>query len=263
VLTTKKVLTNNIMIIKLEKARIDNWTKRKFFDGTSAKLGPSLDEFGRAVTGLEPAEEKKFEKELGLPPGTLAKGSDYWNDFMIVVDADGARFNDEVAEDRLKIKFLKAQSLVAEGTGDLLKNPKAEYVLFSEEHEQAERNKKRRLKNKVLRLVSGMDLDELRGMVFMYGHNPTGMTEEAVEDFIYERAEDDPSRFDLLANDPSKADKVFVHKLVKAGILAPRGGAYLYNDENLGYGLDAVALMLKDKKHQELRIALEKQLIDA
>ena len=250
-------------VLKLEKARTDNWTKRKFFDGTSAKIGPSLDAFGHPVTGLTPAEEKKYEKALGLEPGTLNKSSDYWANFMIVVDAEGARFDDSVAEDEMKVKFLKAQSLVADGTSDLLKNPKAEYVLFSEEQEQADRNKKRRLKNKVLRLVSGMDLNEWKGMVYMYGQNPSGMDEEAIEDFVYERAEDDPKRFDLLASDPAKNDKVFVHKLVKAGIVEPRGGAYLYNDENLGYGLDAVALMLKDKKHQELRIALEKLLIDA
>lgn len=252
------------MILKLEKARRDNWTKRFFFEGTSAKIGPSLDISGQPVTGLEDKkEEAKFEKELGLPTGTLAKNSNYWKDFTIVVDGNGALLNDEDPLDQLKIKFLKAQSLVAVGTKELLTKSRAEYVLFSEEAEQIARNEKRRTKNRVMRLIGSMTPEELKGMVYMFGHNPRNMSEEAIEDFIYEKAETDPKGFELIAKDPSKESKVFVHTLVKAGILEIRGGAYLYNGESLCYGLEAMALMLEDKEHQELRIALEKQLIEA
>ncbi len=251
------------MILRLEKARTDNWTKRKFFEGTSAKIGPSIDNMGHAVTGLTTTEEGKYEKALGMPKGTLAKGSDYWNNFVIVVDSEGARFDNEVAEDQLKIKFLQAQSLVAKGTKELMLNPKAEFVLFSEEEEKVEKNKVRRQKNKVLKLVASMDPAEMRDMVLMFGHNPRSMSDEAVEDFIYERAEQDAKGFELLAMDPTKDDKVFIHKLTKAGILEVRGGAYLYNGETLAYGLDATALHVQNKEHQDLRIALEKQLTEA
>ena len=251
------------MILRLEKARVDNWTQRKFFDGTSAKIGPSIDNSGHPVTGLTPTEEKKFEKELGLPAGTLGKNSNYWNNFMIVVDLEGVRLDDEVTEDQLKIKFLEAQSLVAKGSKELKINSKAEYVLFSEKEEKEEKNKVRRARNKVLALVAGMSLEERKGMVYMFGHNPTSMDEDSIEDFVYEKAEEDPKVFSLIAEDPAKDMKVFIHKLVKKGILAVKGGAYLSNDENIGYGVDSVAIMLKDKKNQELRIALEKQLSNA
>ena len=250
-------------VLKLEKARKDNWTKRFFFEGTSAKIGPSIDHSGLPVTGLKDnAEEKKFEKSLNLPAGTLSKSSQYWKDFVIVVDTEGVKLNDAEVLDQLKIKFLKAQSLIAIGTADLMKKPKAEYVLFSEKEEVASRNAERRVKRKATQTVTAMDLDEMKGMVLMFGMNPTSMTEEAIEDFVYEKAEQDPKGFTLLATDPSKESKVFVHKLVKAGILEPRGGAYLYNGESLGYGLETIAAMLQDKKHQELRIALEKQLMN-
>lgn len=251
------------MKLKLEKARIDNWTKRKFFEGTSAKIGPSLDQSGYPVTGLKDTkEENAFEKALNLPTGTLAKSSDYWNNFTIVVDADGVILDDEQKEDELKIKFLKAQSLVAKGSQELLTNSKAEYILYSQEEENIQKNKARRERNKVMRLVGAMDMDELKGMVYMFGHNPKGMSEDAIENFVFEKAEEDPKGFALLAEDPGKNDKVFIHKLIKAGILEVRGGAYLYNGETVAYGLDATALHLKDKKNQDLRIALEKQLLD-
>lgn len=249
------------MLLKLEKARTDNWTKRKFFEGASAKLGPSLDSFGHPVTGLTTTEEKDFEKKLGLPAGTLSKASNYWNEFVVVVDTDGVKFDDSNPEDSLKVKFLQAQSYVAKGSKELLTNPKAEYILFSEEEEQKTRNESRRTKNRVLSIVGKMDLEERRGMVYMFGHNPAGMSDEAIEDFIYEKAELDPKTFELIAEDPTKEAKVFIHKLVKAGVLETKGGAYLYNGENIGYGLDAVALSLQDKSKQELRIALEKQLL--
>lgn len=249
--------------LKLEKARKDNWTKRFFFEGTSAKIGPSIDHSGFPVTGMkDAAEEMKFEKLLALPKGTLSKNSKYWKEFAVVVDGNGVTFDEDDPLDQLTLKFLKAQSLVAIGTADLLHKSKAEYVLFSEEDEVKDRNEARSVKRKATQAIVAMDGEELRGMVLMYGHNPSGMNENAIEDFIYEKAEEDPKTFTLMASDPSKEAKVFVHRLVKAGVLEVRGGAYLYNDESLGYGLDTIALTLQDKGKQELRIALEKQLID-
>lgn len=251
------------MILKLEKARVDNWTKRKFFEGTSAKIGPSIDSSGQPVTGLKDLkEEVKFENALGLPKGTLGKTSNYWNDFVIIVDAAGSQFDTDSLLDSLKIKFLQAQSLVSAGTADLLKNSKAEYVLYSEEEEKKTKNKSRRARNSALKKVAGMDPAELNGMVFMYGHNPTSMSPDAIEDFIYEKVEQDSETFELIASDPTREAKVFVHALTKAQILEIRGGAYMYNGEIVAYGLDATAQHLQKKDNQELRIALEKQLIE-
>jgi len=250
------------MELKLEKARIDTWTKRKFFEGTSAKIGPSLDKSGQPVTGLkDKKEEIKFEKLLGLPEGTLAKTSPYWNDFVIVVDANGTVLNDDLDEHKLQLKFLKAQSIVAEGSAELKLNAKAEYVLFSEEAEKVEKNKGRRLKNEALKKVAQLDPVELRGLVFMYGHNPISMTPDSIEDFVFEKVEQDPKTFNLIVDDPAREAKVFVHNLVKAAILESRGGAYMYNGEVIAYGLDATAHLLQDKEKQELRVALEKQLV--
>ena len=114
------------MELRLEKARVDNWTKRKFFEGTSAKIGPSIDKSGQPVTGLKDIkEEAKFENLLGMPKGTLSKTSNYWNDFVIIVDSSGSIFDTDSNLDALKIKFLQAQSLVAQGTAGLLTNSKA------------------------------------------------------------------------------------------------------------------------------------------
>lgn len=251
------------MILKLEKARIDNWTKRKFFEGTSAKIGPSIDKMGQPVTGLKDLKEEiKFEKLLGLPAKTLAKTSNYWNELMIIVDANGTLFDDQEPEHQLQLKFLRAQSIVAEGTKELLTNARAEYVLINEEEEKIFKNKGRRLKNEALKKVAQLDPAELRGLVFMYGHNPTSMTDEGVEDFVFEKVEQDPATFNLIVEDPAREAKVFVHNLHKAGLLEVRGGAYMYNGEVLAYGIDATAHLLQKKDKQELRIALEKQLIE-
>lgn len=250
------------MILTLEKARTDNWTKRKFFEGTSAKIGASIDSSGYPVTGLSAADEKKYEKELRLPAGSLSRNAPYWDDFVVVVDAGRTKLNTEVLEDEMKIKFLKAQSLIAFGSEELLTKSKAEYILYSEESEKVTKNKTRREKNKALKLVTSMDPVELKGMVYLYGHNPTSMSEDAIEDFIFEKVEEAPATFMLLSGDPEKETKVFVHTLVKAGIIEVRAGAYLYNKETLAYGLEATAHLLAKKYKQELRIALEKQLIE-
>ena len=260
---TNKQFNNNKMILKLEKARIDNWTQRKFFEGTSAKLGPAIDQTGYPVTGLkDAAEERKFEKVLGLPEKSLARTSDYWNDFVIVVDINGVMLDDSLPEHQLQLKFLRAQSIVAEGTAGLMTRPKAEYVLKNEEEEKVQKNKGRRLLNNARKRVGNMGPAELKGLVLMYGHSPDNMTPDAIEDFVFDKVEEDPKTFNLIVDDPGREAKVFVHALNKAEILELKAGAYMYNGEVIAYGLDATAHLLKDKKKQELRIALEKQLAD-
>ena len=107
-----------------------------------------------------------------------------------------------------------------------------------------------------------MDPAELKGMIYMYGHNPESMSPDAIEDFIYEKVEEDSDTFEVIVADPTREAKVFVHALQKAKIFEIRGGAYMYNGEIVAYGLDATAQHLQKKDNQELRIALEKQLID-
>ena len=92
--------------------------------------------------------------------------------------------DEDVSVDQMKILFLKAQSLIAFGSEELYTKPRAEYILYSEESEKVAKNKTRREKNKALKLVASMDPSELKGMVFLYGHNPTSMSEDAIEDFI-------------------------------------------------------------------------------
>lgn len=248
------------MILTLKKARRDNWTKRYFFVGTAAKIGPSLDVTGFPVTGLDAKDELKFEKELGMPKGTLGKGSKYWHTFHIVIDAEGVLLDDSIPENALKIKFLKAQSLVADGTAGLKTNSKAEYVLTNQEAEKVIKNKSRKLRRDAQNIAANMEIDEMKGMVYLYHQNPTHMTVDSIEDFVFEKLEEDPSLFGLLAKDPEREVKVFVLSLVKAGIMEVKGGAYHYEGEAIAYGLEATALFLKDKTNQELRIALEKRL---
>lgn len=248
------------MILTLKKARRDNWTKRYFFAGTSAKIGPSLDITGFPVTGLDTKDEAKFEKDLGMPKGTLGKGSSYWHTFHIVVDAEGVVLNDEIPDNALKIKFLQAQSLVANGTDGIKTNAKAEYVLYSDEAEKAVKNKQRRTRRDAQNIAANMEIDEMKGMVYLYNQNPTHMSADSIEDFIFEKLEEDAVLFSLLAKDPEREVKVFVLSLVKAGIMEVKGGAYHYEGESIAYGLESTALFLKDKANQELRIALEKRL---
>jgi hypothetical protein len=249
------------MIYKLEKARNDSWSKRKFFTGTSAKLGPSIDQSGYPVTGLkDTAEEAKFEKAMGLPKGTLAKDGKYWNAFIIIIGEDGCSFDDTIVSDQLKLKFLRAQSLVASGTAELLKSSKAIYLLKSEEAEKEVRNKVRRVKTKALSRVASMTLSERKAVVFMYGHNPNEMTDDGIEDFVFEEVEQNPAKFNIIVDDPNLDDKVFVQALIKANIMEVKQGAYMYNGEAIAYGMDETAAHLAQSKNQDLRIALEKQL---
>lgn len=251
------------MILNLKKAHIDGWTKRLFYSGTSTKLGASLDVTGFPVTGLTKTEEKNFEKELQLPTGTLSRGSKWWTSFVIVIDDGGVVLDDSIPDHALRIKFLEAQSIVANGLGELKTNPRAEYVLYSEDQEKAARNKVRRVKREATNLIATMDDTEMEGMVYLFNMDPRNMSHDAIEDFLYEKCELDPQSFTLLAKDPDKETKVFILALVKKGIVQLKGGAYLYENELLAYGLEGTAIVLKDVKNQEMRIALEKRLNNA
>lgn len=247
------------MLVKVRKIKADPWSNLRKYDGCTTKISVGLDAItGEVKTGLTKEQEKEWEKTLGYSEGTLSKNSDFWKEFFIPIGLE-LRLNDEEPLHAFYLHVLKQKKNIAQSIEDIKKNANAEFVIFSEEIEAKEENKKRKLKKEAYAKLNSMSPEDMRTFLIAAGFKPYSMNGEVLEDTVGRMAEENPSVFLTIANDEYLAEKVFLNNLVHVGVLTTRGGSYFYDKTLLG-DPNSACLWLHDKSNGELVATLKLQL---
>ena len=79
--------------------------------------------------------------------------------------------------------------------------------------------------------------------------NPDRMTEDQVENSLYETKNTDPKKFIRVALDKNLEIKSEVEEMVTAGVLRKIGNQIIFIDEVLGDTMDDTVVHLRDKKN--------------
>lgn len=249
------------MVIKFQRAKAHNWLGIKTYAQSTIKLGPALDQFGQPVTGLNSkAEEAEMEEKLGLDKGTLAKNSDFWTEFYVLVEDKTLEIDTEIPEHELWYKFLKAQKKVAKSKAELKTNASAQFVLFSDDEEAKIENKGHKNKANAYALANEMSPADMRQVLLFYGKGGNSSSDEAVSNAIYQQVESNPVKFLEIIKDPSLKQKAFVLELVRYGVLTKRGTAYLFGEDTLGMDMEQMVEYLGKKDNQAMVKTLKDEL---
>jgi len=83
----------------------------------------------------------------------------------------------------------------------------------------------------------------------MSNTNPDSMTEEQIENSLYEIKNKDPKKFIKIAMDKNLEMKAEIEHMVSAGVLRKIGNQIIFIDETLGDTTDDTVVHLKDKKN--------------
>ena len=94
------------MVVELKIRKKNPWAGLSKYKQCFDYIAPYFTRSGSIYTGLTPEDEKKFEKALGYPEGTLSKTSDYWKTFCVKVGAKSLILDDEFPRQEMIIKFL-------------------------------------------------------------------------------------------------------------------------------------------------------------
>ena len=83
----------------------------------------------------------------------------------------------------------------------------------------------------------------------MSNTNPDRMTEDQIENALYEIKNSSPKKFTRIATDKNLELKSEVEEMVSAGVLRKIGNQIIFIDEVLGDTTDDAVVHLKDKKN--------------
>ena len=79
--------------------------------------------------------------------------------------------------------------------------------------------------------------------------NPDRMTEEQIENSLYELKNSNPKKFVRVATDKHLELKAEIDEMISAGVLRKIGNQVIFIDEVLGDTMDDAVVHLKDKKN--------------
>ena len=256
-------------IVKVKKTKKNGWLGVKSFANGRTRIGVAIDSQGNQVTGLTKEDEARFEELLGFEKGYLRKINiredrvNYWTDYTVDFNGDEIVVLDtEIPEQELAYLVLKAQKKVAKSMAELKTNGYAEFVIFDEEDEAVKENKRGKNKRMASNLFDEMSTNDQKNVLMLYGR-PTESTSPAmIENQLMKLMEDDPAQFLAHAKDPNLKSKVFVLELVRAGILAKKGGAFTeYGDDSvLAYNMDEMVKYLDAKANNAKVIQFKEAL---
>lgn len=231
--------------------------KSSRFKGGKDSLTAYINRYGQLVTGLTTEDEERLGKALNKD---LTIHSTFWYEYKIDITGEELILYTENPDDELKYLVLKAHWRVQKDPN--VRNPLADYVLYSTLDEAKKKVSEGSLKVKAFALYAGLTMQDKRNLLKLYpGYARTdNVADEIVEANLMKELEKDYSKFITRVEDKDRNSKVFVEELVSAKILTKNKNMYKYGDDVLGHNLESTITHLDDPKNQGLKIALMQEL---
>ena len=246
----------------LKKISVNTWSGIDRFKDTKEGIACCIDNQGLPVTGL--TEDTKgpngkgqievkegtrtiIEKELGMEPGTLKRGTSYtpnpfWVQYCVDIKSAETKFDTTNPEDFLAVEFLKAQRHVAFGNNNL----KADsiYLLYSPEEAAVVANKSNKGRRDANKLFESLSLQDRKEVLDMFGVRTESLSVDEIENKLYDKMEEYPTKFTMFVNEPTRKQQAFIRTCLDRGILTKVNGDVMYNDTLLSYDVPNAALAL-------------------
>jgi len=254
------------MIVKLRKIQKESFFKglpNAFYLSNGFITAVTDDRTGYLITGLTKDDEERLEKALNYPKGHLAYNSPFWDTFGVKLQEGQATLNDELPEDELKLKMLRVQKKVANGTAELKTKSNAQYVLLNDEVEAVQDNSKFKTKREAYKLFEekfAKSVDDMKRVLLLYGKKAKTTSQDSIEAALTMEIEKDPQRFLDTVNGPNFKEKVFLSELLQAGILRKKGDLIFYGDGVWANSPEHFVEQIKLKKHSEQYLLWKEQL---
>lgn len=247
------------MEVTLKHIKTNPWAGITKYNNCSDYIGSYWTRSGNRYTGLTSDDAVRLEKLIGYPDGHLAPHSSYWTTYAIKLADRPVIMHTEYPEDELKYLFLKSHKRVANGTASI--KPNNDYLLVNRDYEAEESNKKNKLKREAFVEFNKMSLEEMRKCLRLYGLKSDTISNDLVEDKLFQNIETDPAKFILLwVNNNNKETQYIIETGISKNIIRKNKNVYYYGTDVIGRSLEEATLMLDDKQNQDIRIAIIKEI---
>ena len=216
------------------------------------------------LKGFTPAEEKKYMQEiLDVSPDHVdwpKHSKDFWANLTIPVGFTGVELEIGLHEDGtpitimdyIKYKFAIKHPYVALTKEEMNTDITKKFYIQDLTREDKTKNVAIKLKkdaDKEFIKVSSNLKNMKRILRLMSNANPDRMTEDQIENSLYELKNSNPKKFIRIAMDKNLELRAEIEEMVSAGVLRKIGNQIIFIDEILGDTTEDTIIHLKDKKN--------------
>ena len=228
------------------------------YKNTKDYITPYYTKSGIIYTGLTDEEAKFFGEKLKKDLDPL---SDFWHSFNIVMTDKVKELDLSNITHQLEYKFLQGHHRVATDPTDPNIGLK-DYVILDETKEADVINKKSVIKRKANQLFDKLSTDNKKDILKLYPGfiNTDSVSANIIDARLYEKLEENPSKFIDYAEDKKRDLKIMLKDLVSIEILRKNKTSYYYGEDFLGHDEESAIQYLEHPDHQGLKIDLIKQL---
>ena len=239
--------------------KVNPWTGISKWPTTFDYVGPYWTRSGNIYTGLTNEDARRLEKALGKEEGELNPNSDFWTTFAVRIGAKDLILNTDRPMDELQYLFLKNHKRVAVGLSNI--DPSKDYVMINSDAEAEQQNKANKTKREAYRELDKMSIEDMRKCLRLYGMKSDTMSNELVEAKLTEQIEKSPEKFMLKwVNNADKDINYLIEEAIAKNIIRRNRSQYFFGTDMIGNGLDDAIAYLKDKKNQEIMLAIKQEI---
>jgi len=235
----------------------NNWPAGvKKYKNCYTDIAPYWTRSGRIYTGLSKDDEERLSEEFGED---LRPSSDYWKNFFIRTSGKDLYLDLEDVGDELKYLFLKNHKRVKSSFGE--RKATADFVLVNKDEEARKTNLYNKVRRDAVREFDSLTPDEMRKCLRLYGHNGDTLSNEVVENRLFELVEGNPQGFlTRWVNNSQRENEVLIEQAISKNIIRRNKNVYKYGTDIIGHSLQETAAFMDNNKNQDIKIAILKQL---
>jgi len=247
------------MIVLLRPIGVRNWSGLKpggKYRNCYEDIAPYWTRSGRIYTGLTKTDEDRLGDLLGED---LRASSDFWKEFHIRTAGKDLYLDTEDPLNELKWLFLKNHKRVKASLVE--QKATANFVLVNKDEEAKRSNVYNKIRRDAIKSFDGLSPDDMRRCLRLYGHNGDTLSNEVVENRLFEIVEGNPQAFlDRWVNNKQRDTEVIIEQAISKNIIRRNKNIYKYGTEVVGHTLQETAQFLDNPKNQDVKIVILKQI---
>lgn len=243
------------MEIIVRFAHVNPWSEVSKWANCYDFIGTYVTRSGMNYSGLTAEDARRLEKELNYPEATLAQSSTFWQTYAVKLGSKPLHLDTDKPEDELKYLFLKSHKRVAQSLTQITKS--TDYVLINKTSEAEVVNRINKTKREAYREMDKMSLEEMRKCLRVFGIKSDNLANELVEAKLSEQIESDPNKFlQRWVNNLDKELLFVIEEALSKNIIRKNKTQYLFGTDTIGNGIDDTIAYLKDKKNNDIKMAI-------
>lgn len=247
------------MEVIVRTTKVNPWTGIIKWSNCFDYVGSYWTRSGSRYTGLTREQARELEDKLGKNEGDLDGDNEFWDTFAIKIGNRDLIIDTDKPIGQLQYLFLKNHKRVADGLNKV--TPSTDYVLIDKNAEATEINKVNKVKRDAYRALDKMSLEDMRKCLRLLGYKADTMTNELVEARISESIEKDPAKFiRIWVENPNKEINFVIEEALSKNILRKNRATYYFGTDVIGNGIEDVIAFLKDKKNQDIYLAIMSEI---